>query len=90
MFLLHKIIPTEHNLASFSHLKCGLHSQAKIHTCVCLRPGVDKSLLCLVARMTFRATGLIIIYRGKNRQILVAHSEKIVAPGIWAWNLASP
>ena len=50
--------------------------------------GVDKSLLCLVAWMISRATGLLSIWRQFNRQLLVAQCEKMVVA--WACDLASP
>ena len=48
--------------------------------------GVDKSLLCLVALITFRATGLFFIKTTSGSQIY----KKLVALGVRACDLASP
>ena len=44
---------------------------------------VDKSVFCLVARVTFRATGLLSI-ETKITQLLVAQCEKMIALGVQA------
>ena len=51
--------------------------------------GFDKSLLCLLAQMTFWATALLSL-ETKIIPLLVAQHEKMVAPGIRACDLASP